>query len=701
MRSTKLVVMFFVVVVPAWLALTPAASAIHGPPVLVSTGPSDNSSDPVSQIQNLSGVGISTDGSRIFFTSSLHLVPGDEDGTCPETYYYGPHPCSDVYERSGGQTTLVSTGPTSGVGDATFAGASDDGSRVFFETDEALVPEDRSRSFGRPNGLDVYERTNGQTTLISTGPRGNATTSEPSRFLHTSPDGARVLFSSVNPLVPEDTNAVNDIYERFNGTTTLISTGPPGPGSAPVQYVGASRDGTRVFFLTGSPLVPTDTDNQTDLYERSGGQTTLLSTGPSGGNGPWSVPFNGFAGASEDGGHVFFATQESLVPSDTDSCGTDQFGNPNPCLDIYERFDGQTTLVSTGPNSNASNEQHILGVSHVPGVVSADGSTVYFETYEPLVPSDTDGTAIDVYKWSGGRTTLVSTGPAGGNSPNHSAFLAAASRDGRDAFFRTYEALVSSDTDNAQDLYERTGSTTTLVSTGPNGGNADVPAYIDTGGFPPSNFFPSASLVFFVTAEALVPDDTNATTDVYERSNGQTYLVPAVPGGGGAQYLAGLTPDGRTVLWYTTKALVPSDKDAASDLYAATVPNHPPNCSGVAASRAVLKTVNRGLIAITLDGATDPDGDPVTLSVDGVTQDEPVTGRGDHTSPDAVDASDGEVRVRAERDPHGDGRVYRIAFTASDGRGGSCSGTATVSVPRKKGEPAVDSAPPSYDSLSR
>jgi hypothetical protein len=37
--------------------------------------------------------------------------------------------------------------------------------------------------------------------------------------------------------------------------------------------------------------------------------------------------------------------------------------------------------------------------------------------------------------------------------------------------------------------------------------------------------------------------------------------------------------------------------------------------------------------------ATDPDGDPVTLSVDGVTQDEPVSGPGDPTSPDAVDSA--------------------------------------------------------------
>jgi dipeptidyl aminopeptidase/acylaminoacyl peptidase len=129
--------------------------------------------------------------------------------------------------------------------------------------------------------------------------------------------------------------------------------------------------------------------------------------------------------------------------------------------------------------------------------------------------------------------------------------------------------------------------------------------------------------------------------------------------------------------------------------------NRAPDCSGVTASRPVLTTHNRRVVPVTVDGATDPDGDPVTLSVDGVTQDEPVTSPGDPTSPDAVDEGEGELRVRAERNPHGDGRVYRIAFTVADDRGGSCSGTATVSVPRKKRKPAVDSAPPSYDSFGR
>jgi WD40-like Beta Propeller Repeat len=129
--------------------------------------------------------------------------------------------------------------------------------------------------------------------------------------------------------------------------------------------------------------------------------------------------------------------------------------------------------------------------------------------------------------------------------------------------------------------------------------------------------------------------------------------------------------------------------------------NEPPDCSSVTASRQALTTANRRFVAITLDGVTDPDGDAVTVSVNGVTQDEPVESSGDATSPDAIDDGDGQIRIRAERDPRGDGRVYRIAFTATDGRGGSCSSTATVSVLRKKHRAAVDSAPPSYDSYAR
>jgi hypothetical protein len=115
----------------------------------------------------------------------------------------------------------------------------------------------------------------------------------------------------------------------------------------------------------------------------------------------------------------------------------------------------------------------------------------------------------------------------------------------------------------------------------------------------------------------------------------------------------------------------------------------------VSATPEVLWPANRKLRMVEVSGATDPDGDPVTLEITGVTQDEPLG-----ASRDAQQAGNAsQVRLRTERHPGGDGRMYRIAFQASDGTGGSCAGTATVFVPRHKRATAVDSAPPEYDSF--
>jgi dipeptidyl aminopeptidase/acylaminoacyl peptidase len=121
------------------------------------------------------------------------------------------------------------------------------------------------------------------------------------------------------------------------------------------------------------------------------------------------------------------------------------------------------------------------------------------------------------------------------------------------------------------------------------------------------------------------------------------------------------------------------------------IPNHPPDCSAVRGYREQLWPPNRRLRTVTLSGAKDPDGDEVTLEVTGVTQDEPVGG-----AYDARLRGEGAL-LRAERNPKGDGRVYRVAFTVSDGEE-NCDGTVMVEVRRHRHKQAVDSAPPAYDS---
>jgi uncharacterized repeat protein (TIGR01451 family) len=118
-----------------------------------------------------------------------------------------------------------------------------------------------------------------------------------------------------------------------------------------------------------------------------------------------------------------------------------------------------------------------------------------------------------------------------------------------------------------------------------------------------------------------------------------------------------------------------------------TTINHNPVCTALTAGPS-LWPPNHKLRTVTVTGGTDPDGNPVTTTITGVTQDEALNGLGDgDTSPDAawVTGHADQVQLRAERSGLGDGRVYRIATTVSDGLGGQCTGTALVGVPHDQG----------------
>ncbi|HEX9626468.1 MAG TPA: CARDB domain-containing protein [Acidiferrobacterales bacterium] len=130
------------------------------------------------------------------------------------------------------------------------------------------------------------------------------------------------------------------------------------------------------------------------------------------------------------------------------------------------------------------------------------------------------------------------------------------------------------------------------------------------------------------------------------------------------------------------------------------VDNAPPDCSAAAPSAGILWPPNHKLHDITLQGVMDPDGDPVTITVTGIRQDEPVNGLGDgDTSPDGFGVGTPTARVRAERSGLDNGRVYEIAFTADDGQGGTCEGTVAVGVPHDRGgQPVPFNDGANYDS---
>jgi hypothetical protein len=130
------------------------------------------------------------------------------------------------------------------------------------------------------------------------------------------------------------------------------------------------------------------------------------------------------------------------------------------------------------------------------------------------------------------------------------------------------------------------------------------------------------------------------------------------------------------------------------------IPNRPPDCDAVTAGPDGLWPPNYRMLPVLVSGARDPDGDDIAMAVTGVTQDEPVESfSGLDITPDAqLGTEPGDVLLRAERVGSGDGRVYRISFTATDIHGAGCSGVVAVGVPLSSHATAVDSGG-SYNSL--
>ncbi|HZJ15018.1 MAG TPA: PKD domain-containing protein [Chthoniobacteraceae bacterium] len=125
--------------------------------------------------------------------------------------------------------------------------------------------------------------------------------------------------------------------------------------------------------------------------------------------------------------------------------------------------------------------------------------------------------------------------------------------------------------------------------------------------------------------------------------------------------------------------------------------NDPPLASAAKPTVETLWPPNHRMVRVRITGVSDPNNN-ATIAITGVTQDEPTNGRADGDTPiDAIINADGTVLLRAERAGKGDGRVYRISFTASDLEG-STSGVVNVGVPHSAKKPAIDSSGPRYNS---
>jgi hypothetical protein len=386
---------------------------------------------------------VSADGSRIFWTSP-------SDFTLKGKIYVRVDgeitlPVSEEAEALSASTTPRSTYWTSAA----------DGSRTLFTTEAGDNSDHQDDDLYK---FDVDKSLAGEpaTTLVAHRASG---------VLGASDDLSRIYFVSRESLAPGATAGGHNLYLDDKGTIEFIATvskwdaGTPGGDVNPVArvpYERASRvtpDGRFAAFqaagrLTGYENVdPTDGRLYTEVYryDADSGDLSCVSCNPSGAR-PVGLP----------GVPVPY----TATPFDH------ELGFPQ-----ISTYDGEVRMAAELPTWERD--------TFASRVLSDDGRRIFFNSFEPLVPGDTNGVE-DVYQWeapgSGTCSTTASSYSAAndgcidlistGTSPRRSEFYDA-SADGQDVFFSTDSSIDPRD-EGLTDVYvARVGGGLPIPASGP------------------------------------------------------------------------------------------------------------------------------------------------------------------------------------------------------------------------------------------
>jgi hypothetical protein len=300
------------------------------------------------------------------------------------------------------------------------------------------------------------------------------------RFLAASPDGEKALFE-----VTEGVQAGN-LYKFEAGESTLIAKKVVGSavGKDVSGLLGASEDLSRVYFVSEEVLPETSgaTEGKPNLYLDQGGTKTFIATLSEDDvrlseifSNTSIEPIHHVARVSPDGSHLAFISTEPLSGYDNTDQAT---GQADAEVYLYEAGAAGPVCVSCNPSGARPRGRVVLGIAnspqklqaaatiaaaqftlYFPRSLSADGKRLFFNSYDALLPRDTNGKA-DVYEWeaasgaeeckekgaeiyvesSGGCLSLITSG----QSPSDSEFLDA-SPNGDDVFLTTNTSLLPQD----------------------------------------------------------------------------------------------------------------------------------------------------------------------------------------------------------------------------------------------------------------
>jgi len=358
------------------------------------------------------------------------------------------------------------------------------GSPVSADGDRALFvsPSPYSGS-PRPSQLYVYRR--GQASLLVsrselTGqPSTTGVESLGGTFGYGSRTGPNVFLRTSDRLTSEAPSTPGPKLYRFNVETddVVYLSGVYEGNGDPLAIKVASEDGSRVLLqsqLGPEPyrLAIWDEGNVVPVGTFSGGNAMDLH-----------------AHVSSDGSTFVFNSQYPFVGgTDTHQPGVKE---------VYRYVVGQagppTCISCVGPGETSAGPALLsnwAGISSQPQAgailvdarnMSADAAHVFFDTPSALVPTDNNGKR-DVYEWSDGSLSLVSTGNSA--SPT---YLFDTSASGDDVFIATAEGIDFRDTDEAYDIYDaRVGGGFIQTSSSPCAGSECQGAANSPPGFAPA-----------------------------------------------------------------------------------------------------------------------------------------------------------------------------------------------------------------------
>jgi hypothetical protein len=421
----------------------------------------------------------SEEGAKIFFTATK----GGCSGYTPAgeaTTGTGP-PVNEIYARVNGARTVSISEPSpeacsecslgqihsgslteeeADALNATFQGASSDGTKVFFLSKQALLPG--------AEGVNLYEydfdaEPGRMVTLVATqmpesGRQQQLEAGPGAGVVRVAPDGSRVYF------VSEDTKLADNKDAK-------------GESAAEASEAGEGRLDLYVFNTTTHRyafLAPLSESDSAD----------------------WKVEDSGRpAEVTPDGRYLLFASRHDLTP---DALGTgeqlyradaaageanaaaEEAGQPGTAASL-----GRITVGAAGfnQNGNAAEYAHIAAQNYsatdfaAPQAVSMtdDGSEIFFQSPWALTPTalndvclvgyEAEGacmpgapTAENVYEWKDGTVSLLSDGrdrnSVLGGAESSAVSLIGSDGSGSDVFFTTADALVPADHDTAADIYD-------------------------------------------------------------------------------------------------------------------------------------------------------------------------------------------------------------------------------------------------------